>query len=172
MKLLRSSVPQELFKNELNAIVDQCSMFIADSEKESQNISKSTIVEKKTLSKNVNTIEDLNIDDSFFDVDPFGYNDPRPNVSEAPKKVPEANKTDLDQAIAKSKNKMENSRKRKSICLTEPVSTPAHSSHTNRNYTVDDDGWVTAFIDGSCLGNGRGGARAGLGVWFSAHSVL
>lgn len=35
------------------------------------------------------------------------------------------------------------------------------------DFIVDNDGYVNVWVDGSCLGNGQPGARAGYGIFYN-----
>lgn len=35
------------------------------------------------------------------------------------------------------------------------------------DFIVDNDGYVNVWVDGSCLGNGQRGARAGYGIFYN-----
>jgi len=37
---------------------------------------------------------------------------------------------------------------------------------------MDSEGFCVVYTDGSCLSNGREGAKAGVGVWFGENSSL
>lgn len=36
----------------------------------------------------------------------------------------------------------------------------------------DDEGYIIVYTDGCCYNNGRGGAKAGIGVWFADNHQL
>lgn len=39
-------------------------------------------------------------------------------------------------------------------------------------FEVDQEGFVKIYTDGACLGNGKPGAKAGIGVYFNDHHTL
>ncbi len=39
-------------------------------------------------------------------------------------------------------------------------------------FEVDQEGFVQIYTDGACLGNGKPGAKAGIGVYFNDHHTL
>jgi len=47
------------------------------------------------------------------------------------------------------------------------ASTVASKTTNENGFTLDDEGFVTVYTDGSCENNGRPNARAGYGVWWA-----
>ena len=45
-------------------------------------------------------------------------------------------------------------------------------AYGNSNFHRDDDGYVHCYTDGSCEGNGKAKARAGIGVWFGVDHPM
>lgn len=45
-------------------------------------------------------------------------------------------------------------------------------SYGNHSFHVDDEGYVHVYTDGSCEGNGKSNARAGIGVWFGKNHQM
>ena len=46
------------------------------------------------------------------------------------------------------------------------------TSFLNYAFQCDENGYVHCYTDGSCEGNGKSSARAGIGVWFGADHPL
>lgn len=40
------------------------------------------------------------------------------------------------------------------------------------DFIVDEDNYVNVWVDGSCLGNGRPGARAGYGIFYNYNHYM
>lgn len=76
--------------------------------------------------------------------------------------------------IHTSTETMAKKRKRNPGSVDSDSGGPSSSSDTNdpNKFKIDDDGFLIVFTDGACEGNGRHGARAGVGVFFGTGHPL
>ncbi|XP_014212647.1 ribonuclease H1 isoform X2 [Copidosoma floridanum] len=65
-----------------------------------------------------------------------------------------------------SDNASENVYQRKKKFRSESLSTTSNA----KQFTVDENGYTEVYTDGACSSNGRGNAKAGIGVWFSDNN--
>jgi len=47
---------------------------------------------------------------------------------------------------------------------------PSTSAASTNEYMTDEAGWLVAYSDGACKGNGKPGSVAGVGVWWGKNN--
>lgn len=58
------------------------------------------------------------------------------------------------------------------VCQKREISDMGYYSYDDESFIYDNENYVNVWVDGSCLGNGRPGARAGYGVFFNWQHEL